>query len=219
MLEILIVEDDINIAKLIETTVTMGGYRGYICHNGKEAAMKIQTNHYDLILLDVMLPEMDGFTIIQQMKKNDTPVIFLTAMQEVTDRVKGLRLGADDYIVKPFEAIELLARIEVVLRRVNKGQIIYYYDDLTVNVEEHTCKKKDKIINLTPKEFELLVFFLQHKNIAVSRERLLSAVWGYDFEGETRTVDIHIQQLRKKMDLKGKLITVPKLGYRLENIG
>lgn len=218
MLKILIVEDDNNIAKLIETTVTMGGYLGQICHNGKEAFELIKENHYDLILLDIMLPDMDGFTIMQKIKNEEVPVIFITAMQEVADRVKGLRLGAEDYIVKPFEAIELLARIEVVFRRIKKGQNIYNYDDLVVNVEEHTCKRGNKIINLTPKEFETLVFFLQHKDIAISRERLLATVWGYEFEGETRTVDIHIQQIRKKVDLKGKLVTVPKLGYRLESL-
>ena len=163
-----------------------------------------------------MLPDMDGFSILEQIRHLDIPVIFLTALQEVTDKVKGLRLGAEDYIVKPFEAMELLARIEVVLRRTHRENTQLSYQNILVNTEQHMVYRNDIPINLTPKEFEVLVFFLKHPNIAITRERLLSSIWGYEYEGETRTVDIHIQQIRKKLGLKDKLVTIPKLGYRLD---
>lgn len=147
----------------------------------------------------------------------DTPVIFLTARENVMDKVKGLRMGAEDYVVKPFEPMELLARMEVVLRRRNKGRSLYTYEDIEVDVDSHLAKKGGAEIALTPKEFDVLVFFLQHQDIAVTREQLLSSVWGYEFEGESRTVDIHVQQLRRKMCLQGRLVTIPKLGYRLES--
>lgn len=218
MIRILIVEDDPNIAKLIEATVAIGGYEGEVCSNGAEAFRKMENGDYDLILLDIMLPDMDGFEIMKSRTKTDVPVIFITARQELTDKVQGLRLGAEDYIVKPFEAMELLARIEVILRRVQKTAQVYEYGDISVNVDEHTCKRGEQMICLTPKEFDVLVFFLQHKDVAISRELLLSSVWGFEHEGESRTIDIHIQQLRKKLGLKDRLVTIPKLGYRLETI-
>ena len=135
----------------------------------------------------------------------------------MSDKVKGLKLGAEDYIVKPFEAVELLARIEVVLRRTHRNNNILNYKYITIDIDKHIVKKSGEIINLTPKEFEILVFFIQHVDIAITRERLLAAVWGYEFIGESRTIDIHVQHVRKKMDLNDKLITIPKLGYRLES--
>ena len=218
MIRILIVEDDPNIAKLIEATVAIGGYESVVSANGAEALERMEHEEYDLILLDVMLPDMSGFEIMRNRTRTEVPVIFITARQELTDKVRGLRLGAEDYIVKPFEAMELLARIEVILRRVKKTVQVFEYRDISVNIEEHTCKKNGQPVYLTPKEFEVLVFFLQHKDVAISRERLLSAVWGFEYEGETRTIDIHIQQLRKKLNLKECLVTIPKLGYRLESM-
>ena len=217
MIKILIVEDDINIAKLVEATAAMGGYETVVCHNGAEAFEQIEHGKYDLILLDVMLPDMDGFEIMKKRTNKDTPVIFITAKQELTDKVRGLRLGAEDYIVKPFEAMELLARMEVILRRVKRTENVYQYGNITVNIEEHTCKYGEEEVYLTPKEFEVLLFFIQHKDVAISRERLLTSIWGYEYEGESRTIDIHIQQLRKKLNLKNRLVTIPKLGYRLES--
>ncbi len=218
MIRILIVEDDPNIAKLIEATVAIGGYESVVSANGAEALERMEHEEFDLILLDVMLPDMSGFEIMRNRTRTEVPVIFITARQELTDKVRGLRLGAEDYIVKPFEAMELLARIEVILRRVKKTVQVFEYRDISVNIEEHTCKKNGQPVYLTPKEFEVLVFFLQHKDVAISRERLLSAVWGFEYEGETRTIDIHIQQLRKKLNLKECLVTIPKLGYRLESM-
>ena len=216
MAKILIVEDDVNIAKMLEVTLSIAGYESERCDNGKKAVDLVTSQSYDLVLLDVMLPDMDGFKVIEYIDKEETAVIFLTALQDVMDKVKGLKLGAEDYIVKPFETVELLARIEVVLRRKHKSNNTIHYGDITMNIDEHTVKKGDDYVSLTPKEFDILAFFLQNQDIALTRERLLATVWGYEFMGETRTVDIHVQQIRKKMGLHNKLVTIPKLGYRLE---
>ena len=216
MAKILIVEDDVNIAKMLEVTLSIGGYESERCDNGKKAVDLVTSQSYDLVLLDVMLPDMDGFKVSEYIDKEETAVIFLTALQDVMDKVKGLKLGAEDYIVKPFETVELLARIEVVLRRKHKSNNTIHYGDITMNIDEHTVKKGDDYVSLTPKEFDILAFFLQNQDIALTRERLLATVWGYEFMGETRTVDIHVQQIRKKMGLHNKLVTIPKLGYRLE---
>ena len=215
MIHILIVEDDKNIAKMIEATLSIVNYKATICNDGSKAVDLIMENHYDLILLDVMLPGTDGFSLIQKVKNRNVPTIFLSALQNVSDKVKGLRLGGEDYIVKPFEAVELLARIDVVLRRTNKGKNILAYEDIQINIEEHTVKKNDQSVILTPKEFDLLALFIQNADIVLTRERLLAAIWGYTYQGESRTVDTHVQQVRRKMGLQGKLVSVPKLGYRL----
>lgn len=217
MIKILIVEDDENAAKTIDAALNFAGYTGEICSDGALAAERILTGGYDLVLLDVMLPGMDGFQIMESLGDVQTPVIFLTAMQNVYDKVKGLRLGAEDYIVKPFEALELIARIEVVLRRRKKISESLTHGDITVNTEKRTVEKAGEPVALTPKEFDVLTFFMRHKDVAVTRATLLSTVWGYGFEGETRTVDMHIQQIRKKLDLYDDLITLPKFGYRLES--
>lgn len=216
MIRILIVEDDENIAKMIEAVLSIGGYEGIVCSDGERALRRLLTESFDLALLDVMLPGLDGFEILERLNGREVPVIFLTARQDVADKVRGLRLGAEDYIVKPFEAVELLARIEVVLRRVNKASSVLSYEDITVDIRKHRVTKKGAEVSLTPREFDVLVFFLQHVDIALTRERLLSAVWDYSFEGESRTVDIHVQQVRRKLGLQGRLVTIPKLGWRLE---
>lgn len=216
MIKILVVEDDINISKMIQTTIEMGGYQAEVCHDGNTGLTLLNSNKFDLALLDVMLPGSNGFDIISK-RNNSTPVIFITAKQDVMDKVSGLKLGAEDYIVKPFEAMELLARIEVILRRYNKEDHILTYDNIVIDIKEHSCKQNGEPIALTPKEFEVLIFFIRHPDVAISRGQLLSSIWGYEFEGESRTVDIHIQQLRKKLCLKNKLVTLPKLGYRLNS--
>ena len=218
MINILIVEDDVNIAKSIEVTVSIVGYGSEICSDGKSAVDAVKSGKFDLVLLDVMLPEMNGFEVLEHIKSSGIPVIFLTALGDVAEKIKGLRLGAEDYIVKPFEAMELIARIEVVLRRFDKSENTLCYGNINVDVNKHTVLMGGKSVDLTPKEFALFVFFVQNIDIAISRERLLSAVWGYEFEGESRTVDIHVQQIRKKLNLKNHLITIPKLGYRLESV-
>lgn len=217
MVRILIVEDDENIARMIEATLSMVGYGCERCENGIEATSEIMEGNYDLVLLDVMLPGMDGFEIMERVRNRGTAVIFLTARQDVTDKVKGLRLGAEDYIVKPFEAVELLARIEVVLRRTNVGRETLIFEDIQVSLSSHTVTRGEERVALTPKEFDVLVLFMENVDVAITRERLLAAVWGFEFQGESRTVDIHVQQVRRKLGLQGRLVTIPKLGYRLES--
>ena len=217
MVEILIVEDDPNIARTIEVTISLVGYECRICGDGAAAVQEVLEHDYDLVLLDVMLPGMDGFEVIQKIQSKGTPVIFLTALQDVTDKVKGLRLGAEDYIVKPFEPLELLARIEIVLRRFNREQKNLSFRDITVNMEERSVRRGSEIIDLTPKEYDLLVLFLKHQNVALSRDKILMDVWECSANIETRTVDNHVQRLRKKLGLEDCLKTVFKVGYRLEN--
>lgn len=221
MIQILIVEDDENISKMLAATLSIGGYGYAQCGDGLEAVERITAGNYDLILLDVMLPGADGFAVLDTIRARgcETPVIFLTALGAVADKVKGLRGGAEDYIVKPFEAVELLARIEVVLRRAGKSEMRLRYVDIRVDIERHTVTKAGVPIVLTPKEFDVLVFFMRNIDVAITREQLLSNVWEYNYTGESRTVDIHVQQVRRKLGLQGKLITIPKLGYRLERRG
>ena len=214
---ILIVEDDDNIAHMIEAALTIGGYTSTVCSDGASAVTEIISGAYDLVLLDVMLPKLDGFQVFEGKGENQTPVIFLTAMGDIPSKVKGLRMGAEDYIVKPFEAVELLARIEVVLRRTQLQDVTLIYQNITVEVDKHEVTLDGETVILTPKEFDLLVFFIKNIDIALTRERLLSAVWGYTFGGETRTVDTHVQQIRKKLNLHDSLLTIPRLGYRLES--
>ncbi|MFQ7752312.1 MAG: response regulator transcription factor [Acutalibacteraceae bacterium] len=221
MIQILIVEDDENISKMLAATLSIGGYGYAQCGDGLEAVERITAGNYDLILLDVMLPGADGFAVLDTIRARgcETPVIFLTALGAVADKVKGLRGGAEDYIVKPFEAVELLARIEVVLRRAGKSEMRLRYGDIRVDIERHTVTKAGAPVVLTPKEFDVLVFFMRNIDVAITREQLLSNVWEYNYTGESRTVDIHVQQVRRKLGLQGKLITIPKLGYRLERRG
>lgn len=221
MIQILIVEDDENISKMLAATLSIGGYGYAQCGDGLEAVERITAGNYDLILLDVMLPGADGFAVLDTIRARgcETPVIFLTALGAVADKVKGLRGGAEDYIVKPFEAVELLARIEVVLRRAGKSEMRLRYGDIRVDIERHTVTKAGVPIVLTPKEFDVLVFFMRNIDVAITHEQLLSNIWEYNYTGESRTVDIHVQQVRRKLGLQGKLITIPKLGYRLERRG
>ena len=216
MTKVLIAEDEHPIARLLEMNLTRAGYICTLAPDGLTAADLIEKNTYDLALLDIMLPGLDGYELLDYLRPQGVPVIFLTAKSAVKDRVLGLRLGADDYIVKPFEPVELLARIEVVLRRVGKSEMHLRYGDIQVDIEKHTALKNGVPVALTPKEFDVLVFFMRNPDVAITREQLLSNIWGFDFTGESRSVDIHVQQVRRKMGLQGKLITIPKLGYRLE---
>jgi DNA-binding response OmpR family regulator len=217
MVKILIVEDEYYIAKMIEADISIVGYETEIVDNGNDAVTKILNGDYDLVLLDVMLPGCSGFEVMEKVQSKGVPVIFLTALQDVTDKVKGLHLGAEDYIVKPFEAVELLARIEVVLRRSNKGRNNLTYEDIEIDLTKHSVMQGGEEVVLTPKEFDVLALFMSNVDILITRERLLAEVWGYDFVGESRTVDIHVQKVRRKLNLQNKLITIPKLGYRLES--
>ena len=219
MAHILIVEDEENIARMIAATLEMAGYTCQSCMDGSKAVELVQPGVFDLVLLDVMLPGMDGFAVMEHLRGVGVPVIFLTAVQQVGDKVRGLRLGAEDYITKPFETLELLARVEVVLRRRGGGVRVLTYGPIVQNLDSHTVTVHGELVSLAPKEFELLRVFLQHQDLALSRERLLSMVWGYEFQGESRTVDIHVQRLRQKLGLSQSLVTLPRIGYRLEKQG
>lgn len=215
MAHILIVEDERSINNLISMNLTLVGHTSDQAYDGNEALGYIKHNPYALILLDIMLPGMDGFALMQYVPE-ETPVICLTAMGNLSDRVKGLNLGADDYIVKPFETVELLARIEAILRRTNRSNDIFSLDGTVVNLKSRVVTVDGKETELTLREFELLEVLIQNKNVALSREKLLQMAWAYDYFGETRTVDVHIQRLRKKLDWESRIKTVYKLGYRLE---
>ncbi|MDO5521431.1 MAG: response regulator transcription factor [bacterium] len=215
-MRILVVEDEEPIRNLIAINLEMVGYEVLTSEDGTKAMEVLEKEPVDLILLDVMLPGIDGFTLIEQINVEETPVIFLTAKENVFDRVKGLRLGADDYIVKPFEAVELIARIEATMRRYKKSSDILRFRNIQVFLNQRIVKLEGKQVSLTVKEFDLLLLFLQNKNIALSREQIIEKVWGFDYMGMTRTVDIHVQRIREKLDLKDHIKTVFKIGYRLE---
>lgn len=215
--KILIVEDEESIAKMIEMNLNAANYETKIYYNGMEAAEALAEDHdYDLVLLDVMLPGMDGFQLLDVMKEYEIPVIFLTARDDLISKVQGLKGGAEDYIVKPFEVLELLVRMEKVLERSNKMSSILKIWDMEINFKEHTVRQNGREVTLKPMEFKLLEVLAKNKNIAISREKLLKMVWGMDYMGETRTVDVHIGQLRKKLGLSDHIKTISKMGYRLE---
>lgn len=216
MKKILVVEDDIPISNLIKLNLNVANYECRQCYDGQEALQAIKSESFDLVLLDVMLPKLDGFELYKEIKLIGIPTIFLTAKTSIEDKVMGLKMGADDYMTKPFEGIELLARIENVLRHYNRKFEILKYKDFEINLEQRSVAKRGELIELTLKEFELLVFLVQNKNIVLTREKLVEKVWGYDYTGETRTVDNHIQKLRKKLELKDNIKTVFGLGYKLE---
>lgn len=215
--KVLIVEDEESIAKMIAMNLKVSGYLPTIFYDGAEAAEALETSHeYDIALLDVMLPGMDGFALFEVVRRYEIPVIFLTAKDDIGSKVQGLQSGAEDYIVKPFEMLELMVRMEKVLERTKKLGDVIRVLDLEINLLEHTVRKGGEEVRLKPMEFELLCVLAKNRNIAISREELLRRVWGTDYMGETRTVDVHIGQLRKKLSLSDKIKTVSKIGYRLE---
>lgn len=214
MASILIVEDEEAINELVKRNLQLVGHQCTSVFDGETAIVEIQQESYDLMILDIMLPEFDGFDVIKQ--GNKTPTIFLTAKSSLTDRINGFSMGADDYMTKPFEMLELLARVEAVLRRTQKSESSFEVGDVKINFKSRQVFHGVQLVECTPKEYELLVVLVNNRNIALSRERLLDLVWGYDFEGGTRTVDVHIQKLRKKLGWEDKIKTVYKLGYRLE---
>ena len=214
MANILIVEDEEVIHELIKRILSLVGH---ICHSafdGKEALECLADKRFDLMILDIMLPKEDGFSVMRQAKGQ--PTIFLTARDSLNDRMTGFSLGADDYIIKPFEMLEMLARVEAVLRRTQTSASTFRLDKVLINFDSRQVYREQELLELTPKEYELLEVLVKNRNIALARERLLELVWGYDFEGETRTVDVHIQKLRKKTGWENRIKTVYKMGYRLE---
>lgn len=216
-MNVLIVEDDEAIANLININLTAEGYTCTVATDGMEGADCIEEGSYDLILLDIMLPEIDGYELLEYVKPLGTPVIFMTAKGGVQDRIKGLKLGADDYIVKPFQVGELLARVEALLRRYGKINKKLTFADVEVDQVSRVVYKNGKIVDLTLKEFDLLVELIQNKNVALYRDRLYEKVWGEVFMGDTRTLDSHIQRLRRKLGWEKYIKTVFRIGYRLED--
>ena len=216
MIQILVVEDEKPISNLIAVNLRKAGYSCHCVFDGMAAADALDKNRYDLILLDVMLPKVDGYELMNYIAPLEIPVIFLTAKSSVADRVKGLKLGADDYLTKPFEIIELLARVETVLRRYHKTENILTVHDLVIDTASRTVKRNDEPINLTKKEYELLLLFARNKNVALYRETIYERIWGGEYMGDSRTVDLHVQRMRKKIGWEDKIVTVYKVGYRLE---
>lgn len=215
-MRILIVEDEEAIANLLRMNLEEAGYSCEWASDGKIGADLIEKEQYDLVLLDIMLPEIDGFELLEYCKPLGMPVIFITAKGGVDTVVKGLKAGADDYVVKPFQIGEVLARIEVVLRRYGKVSGKLNFQDIEIDSISRVVKKGGNPIDLTVKEFDLLVELVQNKNVALYRDRLYEKVWKEPFLGDTRTLDSHIQRLRKKCGLEQQIKTVFRIGYRLE---
>ena len=214
--DILVVEDDEAIANLICVSLSAEGYRCTCARDGMEGADYIERQSFDLVLLDIMLPEVDGYELLEFIKPTGTPVIFLTAKGSIEDKVRGLRAGADDYLPKPFQIGELLARVEAVLRRLGKGERQLEVGDVSVRLDSRQVLKSGVALTLTVKEFDLLVELMRNRNIALYREQLYEKVWKEPFNGETRTLDSHIQRLRKKLGWEDRIRTVFRIGYRLE---
>ena len=216
MNRILIVDDERPIAHLIEMNLTHAGYLCRCAYDGEEAVSLVDSEPFDLILLDVMLPLIDGYDLLEYIRPLEIPVIFLTAKSDVRDKVRGLKLGADDYLTKPFEIIELLARVETVLRRYHKTDRLIQLADLQIDTLSRQVRKGGQEIPLTKKEYELLLLLAQNKNVALFRETIYERIWGGGDMGDSRTVDRHIQRLRKKLGWESRIVAVYKVGYRLE---
>ncbi|MEE0751776.1 response regulator transcription factor [Frisingicoccus sp.] len=216
MNRILVVEDEKPILNLIRMNLLDAGYGCVCAENGLEAADILEQEIFDLAILDIMLPGLNGYELLEYMRPMQIPVIFLTAKSDVADRVRGLKLGAEDYMVKPFEIVELLARVETVLRRYHKTSRILSVYDIEVDTLSRVVRKGGQPVSLTAKEYEILVLFLRNKNIALFRDRIYESVWGDMYMGDSRTVDLHVQRMRKKLGLESRIVPVYKIGYRLE---
>lgn len=217
MIHILVVEDEQAISDLIRLNLTKAGYGCKCVYDGMAAADILENESFDLIILDVMLPKLSGFELMEYIRPLKIPVIFLTAKDSLEDRMTGLTSGAEDYMVKPFEIVELLARIHIVLRRYHKTDQKLQIKDITVDVENQTVTRSGQKIDLTPKELELFILLLRNRNITLFREKIYEEIWGTEYSVESRTLDLHIQRLRKKLKLGNALKTVFKVGYRLED--
>ena len=215
MANILIVDDEAAIADLIQLTLAQAGHKSETAMSGSEAADKLEKEQYDLVLLDVMLPEISGFELMEYLAPTGTPVIFLTAKGALADRVRGLRLGADDYIVKPFEPMELIARVEAVLRRSGRLGTVRVFG-LEVDPAGRIVKRDGQPVALTPREFDLFLLLVRNRGLALYRDVIYERVWGDIADDDTRTLDLHIQRLRKKLGLQKEIRTVYKIGYMLE---
>lgn len=215
MIQILIVEDDAAISNLIRTTLQGEGYLCTCALDGTQGADLMDSGHWDLVLLDLMLPEISGYDLLEYLRPTETPVIIISAMGQVQDRIRGLKMGADDYLVKPFQIGELVARVESVLRRTGRASKAVVCGDVKVDLESRRVEKAGRVVELTVKEFDLLATLVRHRNVALTRCYLYETVWGEEYLGETRTLDSHIQRLRKKLDWNDTIQTVFRIGYRL----
>lgn len=215
MAYILVAEDEIPINDLICKNLKLLGYKTAQAFDGPEALGLAEKENFDLVLLDVMLPGMSGFQVKTKLAK-DLPVIFVTAKTSVSDQLTGLNLGAEDYITKPFDTLVLIARVENILRRTKKNDAVFTIKDCVIDLSMRTVYKNGERVDLALQEYNLLEALVLNRNFALSREKLLQLAWGYDYSGDTRTVDVHIQRLRKKLGLYEEIATVYKYGYRLE---
>lgn len=225
MSKVYCVEDDESIRQLIVYALKNGGFEAVGFEDGNKFLSKVHNFMPDLILLDIMLPGENGLKILEKLKTDSTlkeiPVIMLTAKTSEFDKVKGLDMGADDYISKPFGIMELISRVKAVLRRTSipSSSNVLSLDDISIDYEKRTITTEGKTIDLTYKEFELLYYLLKNQDIVLTREMIMNQIWGFNFEGETRTVDVHIATLRQKLGEKGKLIqTIRNVGYKVGNI-
>ena len=216
MVKILIAEDEEPIANLIRMNLKKAGYACECAYDGQEAADRMEEGHYDLLLLDIMLPKINGYELMEYAKSIQLPVIFITAMDSTENKVKGLKMGAEDYLAKPFEIVELLARVEAVLRRCNKIGRMLHVLDVDIDLSSRTVMQDNQQILLTLKEYELLLFFARNPNIALYREVIYEQVWEKEYTGDSRTVDLHVQRLKKKLGWEKHICAVYKIGYRLE---
>ena len=216
MSRIFVIEDEEAINKLICTSLTVAGYETVPAYDGSEALAKLRDfERFDLALVDIMLPEVDGFALLPHLSERGIPVIYLTAKNDIESKVQGLKSGAEDYIVKPYEILELIVRMDKVLERTGGASKLLRAGDIELRTDERAVYRNGEALPLKPLEFELLTLFIKNKNIALSRERIMAAVWGGDYFGESRTVDVHVAQLRKKTGLT--IASLPKIGYRLED--
>ena len=214
---ILIVEDDIGISEIVALELKNSGYDCEIFDNGNTAVEYLKKDHsFDLALLDIMLPGIDGFDLLSYMKKYSIPVIYMTAKTDSESEIKGLRNGAEDYIIKPFDVEALLVRIEKVLERTGKLNSVYRFKNIVIDVENRTISQNGQLIDLQPMEFDVLVILIKNKNRTVTREKILNEVWSEEYFGDTRTVDVRIANIRRKLGLNNEIKTITKAGYRLE---
>ncbi|MCD7864104.1 MAG: response regulator transcription factor [Lachnospiraceae bacterium] len=216
MYRILVAEDEEPIANLIRMNLKKAGYACVWAADGEEAANLMEREAFDLLLLDIMLPKIDGYELMGYAARLEVPVIFLTALGSTEQKVKGLKLGAEDYLTKPFEIAELLARVEVVLRRYHKMDTVLHVFDITIDTVSRMVEKDGELIKLTMKEFVLLALLAQNRGMALYRDKIYEKVWGGDSENMGRTVDIHIQRLKRKLQWDRQISTIYKVGYRLE---
>lgn len=219
--KILVIEDDNSISELICMNLEAAGYETIPVTDGtaaEELLRSAKEREIALALVDVMLPGKDGFALMEDLQREKIPVIYLTAKDDVLSKVHGLKAGAEDYIVKPFEVLELLVRMDKVLKRTGRSRTKIQIRDVVIDLKEHSVTKNGTKVQLKPMEYELLVTLAGNKNVAFSREELLNRIWGCDYMGETRTVDVHIGQLRKKLDFYDVIRTISKTGYRLEDL-